>query len=363
MKIASTAWRIPPLAWVPISAAIAAEATSNALRAYGLGAHLDRFTVTLLNRQVSIAGAVLVLAAIAVSLSQARAAWVALTPGAARQRIVAGLAAILLLTISVTAMASHILEAQRAKVADEGGTRSRYDRAQAAHTKASTELSGLAGVRSIETIRADMDAAPVSRHIFRRTAQCTDVTREDSFQACKPILNLRQEMGKAIRKRELEGDVARLRSELAGIERPEQATASETTVSAIWAWIMGLGVVFIATFGTVIFARVERVLRADSAQTSYQAQAADLEALRAAFSNPEPPAPPRGGKPMLVTSKPEIEHRMIAELKRNGPAASQDELAGRLGLSKGEVSKTVSELGARLTVKRHGRCNRIALAG
>lgn len=255
-----TYWRVSPVAWLPIGLAIAAEAVSNALRAYGLGVHLDRFTVQAYSHDVSLAGAVLVLAAIAVSLSQARAAWVALTPsGPARQRVVAGLAAALLLAISVTAMASHVLEAQRAKVADEGGERGHYDRAQAAHDKAAAELATLRDARTIADVRAEMDAAPVSRSVFRRTKECTDVTREDSFADCQPILALRKEMARAIRKHELEAEAARLAAELATLQRPEQATADEAAVAGVWAWIMGIGVVLVATFGTVIFARVETV--------------------------------------------------------------------------------------------------------
>jgi hypothetical protein len=73
-----THWRIPPAAWVPIGLAVVAEATSNALRAYGLGTHLEAFTTTVAGYTVSVAGVVLVLAACAISLSQARAAWVAM---------------------------------------------------------------------------------------------------------------------------------------------------------------------------------------------------------------------------------------------------------------------------------------------
>lgn len=251
-------WKISPAAWLPIGLAIAAETVSNGLRAYGLGAHLDRFTVTVADRPVSVAGAVLVLAAAAISLVQARAAWVALTPGPARQRIVAGLAAVLLLSISTLAMAAHVLEAQRAKMADEGGARGRYDRAKAAYDAAATELTALGDVRTIADVRAAMDAAPVSRRVFTRTAQCTDVTRDDSFAACRPILDLRQEMAKAIRKHELEPEAARLASELASLDRPEKASASEGALSHWWGWLMGLGVVFVATFGSVIFARSER---------------------------------------------------------------------------------------------------------
>jgi hypothetical protein len=70
MTAHTTTWRIPPLAWVPIAIAVVAEATSNALRAYGLGTHLEAFTVRVFDAPVSISGAVLVFAAVAVSLSQ-----------------------------------------------------------------------------------------------------------------------------------------------------------------------------------------------------------------------------------------------------------------------------------------------------
>ena len=143
MTASTTTWRISPAAWVPIAIAVIAESTSNALRAYGLGTHLEAFTFSVYGYEVSVAGSVLVMAAVAVSLSQARAAWVALLPGMARQRIVAGLIATLLLAVSITAMASTILEAQRAKTTDEGDTRGKYDRAQSAYDTANTELRNL----------------------------------------------------------------------------------------------------------------------------------------------------------------------------------------------------------------------------
>lgn len=71
-------------------------------------------------------------------------------------------------------------------------------------------------------------------------------------------------------------------------------------------------------------------------------------------------APPRGGKPFLVPD--DTDHPLIRELRTNGPAASQDELAVRMGLSKGEISKTVDELRSMLAVERHGRCHRVAVA-
>lgn len=332
----TTKWRVPPLAWLPIALAIGAESISNALRAYGLGSHLERFTVTTHGVTISLAGGVLVLAAVAVSLSQARAAWIALTPMApARQRIVAGLAAVLLLAISVIAMASTILEAQRTKVTDEGGERAQYTRVEAAYETAAAELERLGGTRTTAEVRAAMDAAPVKRPVFLRTKECTELGEAGSyeFKACQPILDLRKEMAGAIRKQELGQEVPRLMNELAGLKRPEAESTAEGWVSGIWAWIMGLGVVAVATFGTVIFARVETVTAPIPTGTVTPIPPPPAPPVRM----PIPPHRPTGG----------MREDALADLKlllkRGTPIDSQDQLAERWGRSKGWVSLRLKE--------------------
>jgi len=256
MHTANTNWRVSPAAWVPISLAILAESASNALRAYGLGTHLERFTVNVLDYPVSIAGAILVVAAVAISIAQARAAWVALTPGPLRQRIVSGFAAALLLTVSVTALASHIQEAQRLKVGDESGSRSRFDRTKAELDKTSAELGTLGQVRTVAQVEADMRAPKVDMAVWRRSNGCLDVSREDTRKDCEPFFKLLTERAAAGRKAELETRAETLRLELDKRWRPEEQSGLEALSHSLWAWIMGLAVVFIATFGTVIFARV-----------------------------------------------------------------------------------------------------------
>lgn len=288
------AWRVPPWAYIPLGAAIIAEAVSNALRAYGLGAHLDHFTVSLNGHSVSIAGAVLVLAAVAISLSQARAAWVALTPNPLRQRIVAGLAAALLLAVSATAMVSHILEAQRAKVADEGGARSAYDRAEAAYKRAAAELEALGTPRPVSVIQADVRNFKIDAALWRRSSQCEDATKPDTQAYCEPILALYKERGAAARKTELEPEVSRLRDELARLPRPDAVTAEEAAIGGWWAWIMGAAVVFVATFGSVIFARATREDSDRTGQTSFGVSDAEIAALRAAFRSDNPNRPAGG---------------------------------------------------------------------
>ena len=253
----SMRWTISPVAWVPISLAVAAEAISNSLRAYSLGGNLERFTLTVLDVPVSVAGAVLVLAAVAVSLSQTRAAWVACTPGDARQRVISGAAACLLLTISVSAMASHILEAQRAKTGSEKTAGDTYLNAKAGYERTIAELAKVANARTVEQVQAAMDAIPVDTKIRMRTKSCTDITTRASQDECAPVTALKPEMAEALRKADIESQVPALKAALEAVRDTEQAGKSEAAVSTFWAWIMGLGVVFIATFGAVIFAKVE----------------------------------------------------------------------------------------------------------
>ena len=98
-------------------------------------------------------------------------------------------------------------------------------------------------------------------------------------------LDLRQEMAQAIRKAELEPRVAQWRAELAGMHRPEEHSNSEATVAGWWPWVMGLGVVVVATFGTVIFASVEAVPPA------------------AANSNSSPAVPAPAADPVVVWAR------------------------------------------------------------
>lgn len=337
MPTTYASWRVPPIAWVPISLGILVETASNALRAYGLGSHLERFTVSMWGKPVSIAGSVFVLAAFAVSIVQARAAWVALTPGPLRQRFIAGVAAILLLTVSVTAMASHLLEAQRSKVGDEGNSRERYDRTDAAHKKASAELKKLDKVRTVAEVEASLRVAKVDMMVWNRSNGCRDISLEASRQACEPYLALLPELAAAKRKADLEPKVESLRQELESKWRPEEASASEAIAAGFWAWVMGMAVVFIATFGTVIFASVEEVVPRAPQET----EAAD----QAAVSQPVPPT--NGGHPHDIP----VNHPVIVALRR-GPAASNDELAARLSCSKGEASKSRREVLSYLVERR-----------
>lgn len=349
-------WRIPALAWIPVSLAVAAEATSNALRAYGLGAHLEQFTIDCFDTQISVAGAVLVLAAIAVSLSQTRAAWVALTPGDTRQRLVSAIAACLLLAISVSAMASHILEAQRTKTGDEGTSRAAYDRAADAYTAAQADYATVKNSATVAAVRAAMDATPIDPRIRARTHGCTDVTTRTSQDECEPVTKLRPALAAAERKAEIEAKLPALKSALDALKRPEAQAAAEQRVSGLWAWIMGIGVVMIATFGPVIFATI--------AAPETIAERLPVARLPERLPENEPPPPSKRRRlerlPANVISF--RQHPVVKALSDNGGSvASNRELARLMNVTDGEASKRWQEIESQLNVHRVGKELRIAL--
>jgi hypothetical protein len=265
MKTHITTWKVHPIAWLPISAAIVAETVSNGLRAYGLGTHLEKFTITAYGASVSLAGAVLVLAAVAVSLSQARAAWLALMPGApVRQRIVAGLAAVLLLGVSVTAMVTHLWEADRAKVGSDTAQTVDYRNAKRAFDDVAGQVDALKRFgpkndslpRPREAVQAEIEAKKIDWGIWSRSKKCQDITKQESKDECGKVLPLYEEQGAYASLILLEPKLTDAKAKLETIPKPiETVTSFEETVLKWWALAMGLAVVFIATFGAVIWAK------------------------------------------------------------------------------------------------------------
>jgi len=290
---------------------------------------------------------VLVLAAVAVTLTQARAAWLALTPNApARQRVVAGIIGLLCLAISATAMTSHLLEAQRAKSGDEVSDRSAYDNKMAELTRKTAELDQLGTPRPVAVIQAEVQAAKIEPWLWRRSVQCSDVTEPESKKACAPILDLYKERGNAARKLELAPEVDRLTAELASMKRPEKAQETEETVASFWGWLMGIGVVVIATFGTVLFARVEvdpvRPAPADTAQTSFPM---DVGALSAAVYNPPPEPPATPPKPRKrQTRKERVQDSIRAHTLKHGAPPKFKLVMGRHRLPKATASRYLNEV-------------------
>jgi hypothetical protein len=281
----TTTWRIPPVAWAPIGLAIGAESISNGLRAYKLGEHIEGLNADVLGVQLSLAGAVLVMAAVAVSICQARAAWVACSPGDKFQRIVAGCFAVLFLTISITALRSHIADAERAKVGDETTARAAYDRANAAYQAALADYQAVKTAATPAAVQAQMDATEINPAIRLRTKGCTDITTRASQDECVPVTRLKPALAAAERKADLEERLPELKAAVDAQTRPEVMSSSDVGVAKFWGWLMGLGVVGIATFGAVLFAKVEAI-----------PEGAELAPTKVQVPKSVPRTPPRGGR-------------------------------------------------------------------
>lgn len=356
MTTPSMRWRIPLWAWAPIALAICAEACWNALRAYGLGRHIDGATLATNiwsgEVEISLAGVVLVLAALAVSLSQARAAWTTLRPGPLRLRIVSGLAAALLLTVSLSSGISHLLEANRAKVSDGSGARKAYDDTARALERKEKELAGLGNPRPVRVVQADVQSLRIDAGVWRRSGQCSDITRDDTRDACQPVLALYKERWAAARKAELDQEVDALRADLAAMKRPDAEDAQESWANIVSAWAMVFAIVALATFGPVIFA-VPIILPVDPGPL-------------VRHDAPDTSPPPRGRRLAVVPKDVPPRHMPVVHaLMRNGGAVDSNQaLAELMSCSEGESTKRVDMALADgwIVIERIGKTKRIALS-
>lgn len=369
MENDSISWRILPVAWPIIVLSVAAEATSNALRAYGLGVHLEQYAIDISGISVSLAGTVLVAASVAISIAQAVAAKMALT-GKEPQKRTATLALTLFLAVSTTAMISHIMEAQRVKGGDEATKRGAYDRALAEHDALARRIKALRrfgkGGKSlprpdavIQAQIAKLAANEMSPRRWRISKHCTDVTRQSTAEACAPITALFPERAAAAQYAKLSAKLSAAKQRLAGLHRPEAAAAQETIISGLWPWLMGFAVVFLATFGTVLFAVPETV--AEETETVSETVAL-ANVLRQALETPAPrPTPakplPRGGQ----MTKLEAEQWLTTHLAMGNSLPAQGDLVERFGRPKGTVSKwcKIWEEDGLIARSQIGRCKQL----
>ena len=81
--------------------------------------------------------------------------------------------------------------------------------------RAETQLATLGNHRPVDVIRAELAAAAVLQHIWRRSRQCVDLTLEESRKACTPVLGLRKELAAAEAAERLEAQLVADRTQLA----------------------------------------------------------------------------------------------------------------------------------------------------
>lgn len=261
---------LPSAGAVAVRLVAAASALMSATYYYGW---LPRLPVSILGVELYAAGLAFGCGLAALDLCKGVAVNAAAQLWHERRRLQAALPALVagvLVVVSFFAVDGLLMQLRVGAAGRATDAQKAWDRSETDYRKAMEELDTLTGDRTIADVRAAMDAAPVPRGVFARTKECTDVTRDDSFASCKPILDLRQEMARAIRKQELEHDVASLKAQLDARERPPAADAQAEAIAhaiAWWrgaeqqpndvtplvmlvmCWLIGLGIEGVSTFG------------------------------------------------------------------------------------------------------------------
>lgn len=182
------------------------------------------------------------------------------------KRASAGLIFVVLFVASMVAIDGMLLQMRSMLTGPRAQAITDYDRTLATYQTAVRELKQIevAGpVRPVAQIAAALSGAPINVVVWRRTAQCTDVTKPASATACEPVIKLREEMARANRKVDLEQRRDAAQKLLATITRPAaadpQAEAlanltgqSETMVAYLLIAIIGLALELVSCFGRLI---------------------------------------------------------------------------------------------------------------
>ena len=276
---------------------------------------------------------------------------------------------LVLFVASMIAVDGVLLRLRDALVAGPAHVIGAHDRADTDHKAAVRELATLGAVRTPDAIRADMDRAGVPRRVFVNTRECTDITRDASFEACKPLLDLRQEMAAAIRKRQLEEarDKAATRLEELGPRPASADPQAEALASAAGvgvstaAWILiaivGFAIELAACFGMYVLGRPAQcpanenrpALASDRPAGLSDEELANIRArFLASDAAPEPRPPGRSAPlPANVVPLPDAKARTLRtirdELAAGRTFPSQAELCRAVGVARSTLSDWMAD--------------------
>lgn len=327
----TTRWRISIGGWFIIACAVTAESTSNSLKAYVLGTHFEGYSVNLYGTAVSLPGAMLVLAAIVVSLTQARTAWVALTPGDTKHRIISGLVAVMCIAISITAMASHIFDMQRSKEGAETQDSTAYETAKAMYDAKAADFERVKDSPSLDEVQAAYEAAVknagIDANIWNRTSGCKDATKKASQQECaKMPRGFEEKLAAAKLKEKLDGELPALKADVERHTLKASASDAEKTASGIWAWLIGIGIVTVATFGAYIFAKPETTTERSGNSGTLIPASMIVPANDIAIPGIPSPTSPDGGGRRGRKANPDVASYADEFRKRHGNAPSGSDI-------------------------------------
>lgn len=182
------------------------------------------------------------------------------TPGGVARRIAAGAIFGVLFLASMIAVDGMMMKFRSDWAAGRGNAISAYADAKREVDRLAKEIELLGSPRPVATVQAAVQAYRIDGAVWRRSKQCEDISRDDTKEACRPILELYKERGAAARKAELEPQLASARAKLEKIDPPK---AADPQAAALAAWlgsdeaktaylmvaILGFGVELVACFG------------------------------------------------------------------------------------------------------------------
>ena len=206
-----------------------------------------------------------------------------------------------------------------------------YDQTVAAYQAAVRDLKALeaAGpVRPAAVIEAAMSGAPIDVRIWRRTAHCTDVTKEASKEACAPVTKLREEHARAKRKEDLEQRRDAAQKLLGTLQRPTAADPQaeaiaqmvgqhEATVAYVLVAIIGFAIELVSCFGMWVLGGPAKPA---------SVRASEMRDITPDVEDVEP-------LPQITTAEASAKAMVVALIKAaNGELRTQNrELAAKLG--------------------------------
>lgn len=306
--------------------------------------------------------------------------------GAVR-RSAAGLVFAILFLASMLAVDGFLVKLRSDWAATRGQAVSAYADARTAVTGLEAEFAKVASARTTQQVRTAMEKTHVHARTFINTRQCTQLTDDDDRRACRPILDLREEMAAAIRKADIEIKLTDARMKLGLLAAPKSADpqadalaswsgAKVDVVAYIMVAILGFAVEVVACLGVWIIQRPANDLDATGKTVGKAAsQSSNRSAphiigpsngsLGQAGPNGSPYSPlaqpptQRAVRPERFAKFPDssdacaaIERFVTTELALGRTIASQREIAQRFGCAASTVSDALRSLEQRGIVRR-----------
>ncbi len=185
--------------------------------------------------------------------------------GVARRTLAAVVFAVLFVA-SMIAVDGMLMRMRSDWAAERGNTIAAHREAVAEIKRLSAEMGALGTPRPVAVIQAEVQALKIDLGVWRRSAQCSDISRDDTRAACEPVLALYKERGAAARKAEIEPQIAAARAKLERLDAPKSADPQAEALARLMGQdeplvaygmvaLIGLAVELVACFGMWLLQR------------------------------------------------------------------------------------------------------------